>query len=68
MFEKAIENMLSKKFAGLGAYAPLSISDYNKPYPEWNDDVPFPPGYHQPKFVVFDGTGDPHQHMAHFLS
>lgn len=28
----------------------------------------FPAGYHQPKFQMFDGSGDPDQHLAHFTS
>ncbi|CAL5425633.1 unnamed protein product [Camellia sinensis] len=39
-----------------------------KPYPAWVDAVPFPSGFFQPDFKMFDGTGDPRQHVAHFLS
>ncbi|KAH7838052.1 hypothetical protein Vadar_021485 [Vaccinium darrowii] len=39
-----------------------------KPYPAWVDTVPFPPGFSQPDFKMFGGTGDPRQHIAHFLS
>ncbi len=39
-----------------------------KPYPAWIDSVPYTPGFSQPDFKMFDGTGDPHQHLAHFLS
>lgn len=39
-----------------------------KPTPAWIDSVPYTPGFSQPDFKMFDGTGDPHQHLAHFLS
>jgi hypothetical protein len=55
MLQRTIENILNTKFGGLGAYASPS-SNYVKPYPAWHDDIPFPVGYHQPKFGVFDGT------------
>nr|KUM45286.1 hypothetical protein ABT39_MTgene3459 [Picea glauca] len=38
-----------------------------KPYPAWIDSVPYTPGFSQPDFKMFDGTGDPHPHLAHFL-
>lgn len=38
-----------------------------KPYPAWIDSVPYTPGFSQPDFQMFDGTGDPHPHLAHFL-
>lgn len=39
-----------------------------KPYPAWIDSVPYTPGFSQPDLKMFDGTGDPHQHLARFLS
>lgn len=39
-----------------------------KPYPAWVDAIPFPPGFSQLDFKMFNGTGDPRQHVAHFLS
>ncbi|KAH7850439.1 hypothetical protein Vadar_032901 [Vaccinium darrowii] len=38
-----------------------------KPYPAWVDTIPFPLGFSQPDFKMFGGTGDPRQHIAHFL-
>jgi hypothetical protein len=40
---------------------------YVKPYPLEVDMVPFPKNYCQPQFSKFNGTGSPHEHMAHFL-
>lgn len=38
-----------------------------KPTPAWIDSVPYTPGFSQPDLKMFDGRGDPHQHLAHFL-
>ena len=40
---------------------------YVKPYPPEVDMVPFPNNYRQPQFSKFNGTGSPHEHVAHFL-
>ena len=41
---------------------------YVKPYPPEIDVVPFPANYRQPQFSKFNGTGSPHEHVAHFLA
>lgn len=41
---------------------------YVKPYPPDVDLVPFPNNYRQPQFSKFNGTGSPHEHVAHFLA
>ena len=41
---------------------------YVKPYPPEVDMVPFPNNYRQPQFTKFNGTGSPHEHVAHFLA
>jgi hypothetical protein len=41
---------------------------YVKPYPLELDMVPFPSNYRQPQFSKFNGSGSPHEHVAHFLS
>jgi hypothetical protein len=64
---QAIANIISKKLEELGAYAKTTSHNYVKPYSVWHDDVPFPMGYHQPKFKEFNGTGCPHKHIVHFL-
>lgn len=45
-----------------GGQVPLS---YWKAYPATHDDVPLEPNYSRPKFRLFDGTGNPVQHLAH---
>jgi hypothetical protein len=44
----------------------LSKSELDKPYAAWHDLVPFPSGWHPPKFCLFDGTGDGREHLAYF--
>ena len=41
---------------------------YVKPYPPEVDMVPFPNNYRQPQFSKSNGTGSPHEHVAHFLA
>jgi len=41
---------------------------YVKPYPPEVDMIPFPSNYRQPQFSKFNGTGSPHEHVAHFLA
>ncbi|TVU40415.1 hypothetical protein EJB05_13879, partial [Eragrostis curvula] len=41
---------------------------YMKPYPPEIDMVPFLSNYRQPQFTKFNGTGAPHEHVAHFLA
>jgi hypothetical protein len=43
-----------------------SESELDKPYASWHDLVPFPSGWHPPKFRLFDGTGDAREHLAYF--
>ena len=44
----------------------VSESELEKPYEAWHDLVPFPSGWHPPKFRLFDGTGDAREHLAYF--
>jgi hypothetical protein len=43
-----------------------SESELGKPYASWHDLVPFPSGWHPPKFRLFDDTGDAREHLAYF--
>jgi hypothetical protein len=43
-----------------------SESELDKPYAARHDLVPFPSGWHPPKFHLFDGTGDAREHLAYF--
>jgi len=43
-----------------------SESELDKPYEAWHDMIPFPSGWHPPKFRLFDGTGDAREHLAYF--
>ena len=40
---------------------------YSKPYPQRINNMRIPNGYQPPKFLQFDGKGNPKQHFAHFV-
>ena len=40
---------------------------YLKPYTKRIDNMRMPNGYQPPKFLQFDGKGNPKQHVAHFV-
>ncbi|KAI5356364.1 hypothetical protein L3X38_009259 [Prunus dulcis] len=40
---------------------------YSKPYTKRLDNLRMPTGYQPPKFIQFDGKGNPKQHVAHFI-
>ena len=40
---------------------------YSKPYSKRLDNLRMPTGYQPPKFMQFDGKGNPKQHVAHFI-
>ena len=40
---------------------------YSKPYTKPIDNMRIPNGYQPPKFLQFDGKGNPKQHIAHFV-
>uniref|UniRef100_A0A7N2N597 RNA-directed DNA polymerase n=1 Tax=Quercus lobata TaxID=97700 RepID=A0A7N2N597_QUELO len=40
---------------------------YSKPYTKRIDNMRMPNGYQPPKFLQFDGKGNPKQHIAHFV-
>ena len=42
-------------------------SFYSKPYSKKIDALRMPRGYQPPKFMQFDGKGNPKQHVAHFV-
>ncbi|XP_011625091.1 uncharacterized protein LOC105421007 [Amborella trichopoda] len=43
------------------------LNRYQKPYPTYVDQTPFPPGYQRLDFPKYDGTGSSQQHRAHFI-
>ena len=40
---------------------------YSKPYTKHIDNMRMPNGYQPPKFLQFDGKGNPKQHIAYFI-
>jgi hypothetical protein len=67
-YHNFIEDMVNKKMKQLSTeQAPqTSESELDKPYESWHDLIPFPAGWHPPKFHQFDGTGDAREHLAYF--
>jgi hypothetical protein len=64
-----IEDMVNKKLKQIAVeQAPqTSESELDKPYESWHDLVPFPAGWHLPKFYQFDGTGNARERLAYFV-
>ena len=44
-----------------------SFLTYSKPYTKCIDNMRMPNGYQPPKFLQFDGKGNPKQQVAHFI-
>ena len=40
---------------------------YSKPYTKCIDNIRVPNGYQPPKFLQFNGKGNPKQHVVHFV-
>jgi len=66
---EAIQRMISEGVRAQYMQTHYSMRPgYVKPYPPEVDMVPFPNNYRQPQFSKFNGTGSPHEHVAHFLA
>jgi hypothetical protein len=67
-YHDIVEDMVNKKLKQIAAeqVPQSSESELEKPYEAWHDLVPFPSGWHPPKFRQFDGTGDAREHLAYF--
>nr|CAD1817824.1 unnamed protein product [Ananas comosus var. bracteatus] len=64
--KKFIDSAVVAKFKQLAQDNEPLLRESDKPYQAWHDLVPFPPGYTRPQFQMFDGTGDPREHLTHF--
>ena len=67
-YHSVIEDMTNKNMKQISAdQAPqTSDSELDKPYESWQDLVPFPAGWHPPKFRQFDGICDAREHLVYF--
>ena len=67
-YHDMVEDMVNRKLRrATNDQAPRSMeNELEKPYESWHDLVPFPAGWHPPKFRQFDGTGDAREHLAYF--
>ncbi|KAH7845449.1 hypothetical protein Vadar_002112 [Vaccinium darrowii] len=68
MLMAMIDDMVKKQIKKAKEKDDEGFRMITKPYPACVDTIPFPPGFSQPDFKMFGGTGDPRQHIAHFLS
>ena len=58
-----ITNTIRAQYEG----SSTSSLTYSKPYTKRIDNIRMPNGYQPPKFLQFDGKGNPKQHIAHFV-
>ena len=58
-----ITNTIRAQYGG----STMSSLTYSKPYTKCIDNMRMPNGYQPPKFLQFDGKGNPKQHIAHFI-
>lgn len=67
-YHDIVEDMVNTKLRRMTSeQAPRAAeSKLEKLYEAWHDLMPFPAGWHPPKFHQFDGTGDAREHLAYF--
>ncbi|KAM1100831.1 hypothetical protein ACFX2B_007171 [Malus domestica] len=58
-----IDNTIKAQYKGSSHDSIL----YSKPYSKKIDALKMPRGYQPPKFMQFDGKGNPKQHVTHFI-
>ncbi|KAM1526071.1 hypothetical protein ACFX10_010455 [Malus domestica] len=61
--QEMITNTIKAQYEGSSNTSEL----YSKPYSKKIDALRMPRGYQPPKFMQFDGKGNPKQHVAHFV-
>ncbi|KAM1568878.1 hypothetical protein TB2_033691 [Malus domestica] len=61
--QEMITNTIKAQYEGSSNTSEL----YSKPYSKKIDALKMPRGYQPPKFMQFDGKGNPKQHVAHFV-
>ena len=61
--QEMIANTIKAQYEGSSYTSVL----YSKPYSKRIDALRMPRGYQPPKFMQFDGKGNPKQHVAHFV-
>ncbi|KAM1795185.1 hypothetical protein ACFX11_035568 [Malus domestica] len=61
--QEMITNTIKAQYEGSSYTSGL----YSKPYSKKIDALKMPMGYQPPKFMQFDGKGNPKQHVAHFV-
>ncbi|KAM1934702.1 hypothetical protein ACFX15_018858 [Malus domestica] len=61
--QEMITNAINAQYEG----SSHTLLFYSKPYSKKIDALKMPRGYQPPKFIQFDGKGNPKQHVAHFV-
>ncbi|KAM1040583.1 hypothetical protein ACFX15_029335 [Malus domestica] len=61
--QEMIANTVKAQYEGISNTSGL----YSKPYSKKIDALKMPRGYQPPKFMHFEGKGNPKQHVAHFV-
>ncbi|MHC6133263.1 retrotransposon gag domain-containing protein, partial [Serratia marcescens] len=61
-----IEEIVAEKMKQVSAEDENKKVGIGRPYPAHFDQVPYPKGYLVPRFKIYDGIGNPIQHIAHF--
>jgi hypothetical protein len=61
-----LKDLVNKKLNQKSTAPRVIETELEKPYESWHDLVPFPSGWHLPKFRQFDGTGDAREHLVYF--
>ncbi|KAM2057975.1 hypothetical protein FF1_030430 [Malus domestica] len=61
--QKMITNTIKAQYKG----SSNTFGLYSKPYSKKIEALRMPRGYQPPKFMQFDGKGNPKQHVAHFV-
>lgn len=64
--QQMMNSIASSTYKQLAAEKEPLLTETDKPYAAWHDQVPFPQGYSKPRFQMFDGTGDAREHLTHF--
>ncbi|KAM1050609.1 hypothetical protein ACFX2A_033040 [Malus domestica] len=62
-----LQEMITNTIKGQYEGSSHTSSFYLKPYSKKIDALKMPRGYQPPKFMQFDGKGNPKQHVAHFV-
>ena len=67
MSVQQLQDMITNTIRAQYGGSSTSSLTYSKPYTKRIDNMRMPNGYQPPKFLQFDGKGNPKQHIAYFV-